>query len=69
MTQVWIGALNGKPLRRDIQFAGQTQFQLSDTANNYALFRRKVLADLRWTEALKLREHADFCWRVNMAGN
>jgi hypothetical protein len=62
------GVLNGKPVRRDIQFAGQTQFYLADTANNFALFRREMLADHRWTEPLKLREHADYYWRVKQAG-
>ncbi len=41
---------------------------LSDTANNFALFRREMLAAHRWTEPLKLREHADFYWRVKQAG-
>lgn len=62
------GVLNGKPVRRDIQFAGQTQYYLADTVVNFALFRREILANHRWTEALKLREHADFYWRVKQAG-
>ena len=60
--------LNGKPVDRKIQFAGQTQYFLADTANNFALFRREMLADHRWTEQLKLREHADFYWKVKQAG-
>jgi hypothetical protein len=62
------GVLNGKPVRRNVQFAGQTQYYISDTANNFALFRREMLADHRWTEPLKLREHADFYWRVKQEG-
>ena len=62
------GVLNGKPVRRDIQLSGHTQYYLSDTANNFALFRREMLADHRWTEPLKLREHADYYWRVKQAG-
>ena len=62
------GVLNGKPVRRDIQFAGQTQYYLADTVVNFALFRREMLADHLWTDALKLREHADYYWRVKQAG-
>jgi hypothetical protein len=60
--------LNCKPVWREIQFADRTQYYLADTANNFALFRREMLADYHWTEPLKLREHADYYWRVKQAG-